>query len=284
MSSVRLFALGLAAWILAGCGRYLEIGQRAIEPVTDGGIEAVPSSDTADTSGAPADATDQAPGETEVGGVLWQSNLETGDLSEWDRGGHTVGGTYQQRVMTSVSTEQAHSGSHAIKISFDTSDGASDHMAEFYRRVEPGPAYYSAWFFIDGAHVPGVYWTVLYFFYEKTPGDSTSRHGLWDVNLEKTNPYFYNETNQKSISTQPTTPYPVGKWFHLEAYFAYQPERNGQIQVWLDGVQILDAPNLGPATNDNLYWGIGSDTDKLTPSACTIYVDDAVVSTKRIGP
>ncbi|HXI55648.1 MAG TPA: hypothetical protein VNO55_06290, partial [Polyangia bacterium] len=84
MSSGRLLALGLTAWILAGCGRYLEIGQRAIEPVMDGGIDAVPS-DIADTSGPPADATDQAPGETTMGGVLWQSTLETGDLSEWDR-------------------------------------------------------------------------------------------------------------------------------------------------------------------------------------------------------
>jgi hypothetical protein len=186
-------------------------------------------------------------------------------------------------VTTSVAEDRAHTGTRALKIGFDTTDG-QDHMAEFYRRVEPGPAYYSAWFFIAETHAPNRYWTVLYFFYQGDAGVSTTRHGLWDVNLDKQSIYFYDEPGSHQTNALPRKTYPIGQWFHIEAYFAYETGRNGHVTVWLDGDQVLDVTNLGAAPSDNLYWGIGSDSNGMDPSRCTMYVDDAAISTTRLGP
>jgi hypothetical protein len=242
----------------------------------------------ADTGAEAADVTaDLGPAETEptdvpAAGILWSSNAESGDFSDWQRGGAIQGGTYQQMTTVMVADQQAHSGTRAYRINFDSSND-QDHMAEFYRRVETAPAYYSAWFYIPEAHAPTTFWTVLYFFYQLQPGTAFSRRGLWDINLNRQSAYFFDETSRRQVDAQPRKPYPIAQWFHLEAYFSYEG-RNGHIRVWLDGEQILDVPNLGAAPSDDLYWGVGSDTDGLTPAGCTLYVDDAAISTSRVGP
>lgn len=279
-----------SAVISAACDTSVRIGRKQIDqppetPVpetTDAALDtaandALPSADTRPTTDVPAPPVDT------LGMVLWSTSLESGDLSDWSQGGAVTGGTYQQRVTASVTDQRGHTGNHAIRLDYDTADG-TDHMAEFYRRVEPGPAYYSAWFLLPEARDPTTYWTLLYFFTQGTAGNSNTRRGLWDVNLGQQAIYFFNETNKRLANPTPRIPYPVGQWFHLEAYFTYEPPRNGHIIVWQDGQQLIDVPDLGVAPSENLYWGIGSDTDGLTPSAFTMYVDDAAISTARLGP
>jgi hypothetical protein len=280
MPASRLFALGLAsAGALAACSRYVDIGARTDASDATPGVAdtSTPEASLPDIARSDASTPDAA------SSILWSSNFESGDSSEWNQGGATVGGTFSRLVIMSVAEERAHTGTRAMKIGFDTSDG-QDHMAELYRRVEPGPAYYSAWYFISEMHAPDRYWTVLYFFYQKEPGNSATRHGLWDVNLDRQSVYFYDEPGSHQTNPQPRKTYPIGQWFHLEAYFAYEPARNGHVTVWLDGDQILDVPNLGVAASDNLYWGIGSDSNGMDPPRCTMYVDDAKISTTRLGP
>jgi hypothetical protein len=283
----RLLVLVLtSAVVSAACDASVLIGRKQINqpPEMPGGEApdaapdtAPPSADTAPDSDGPAPPVDT------LATVLWSTSLESGDFSDWSLGGAVTGGTYQQRVTASVSDQRAHTGSHAIQLDYDTADG-TDHMAEFYRRVEPGPAYYSAWFLLPEARAPTTYWTLLYFFTEGQAGNSNTRRGLWDVNLGRQAIEFFNETNRRTTPPTPRIPYPIGQWFHLEAYFAYEPPRNGHIIVWQDGQPLIDVPDLGVAPSENLYWGIGSDTDGLTPSSFTMYVDDAAISTARLGP
>ncbi|HEY2900499.1 MAG TPA: hypothetical protein VGL59_07985 [Polyangia bacterium] len=291
MSRGRIFVLGLCAWSFAACARDLEIGKSAaIAPGNDGGIDVSAPVDTSlppppvDSAPPPVDSgVDQAT-ETPPGTLLWKSDLEIGDFSEWTADGPAIGGAFSNKYVTkSVSGEQTHGGSQAIKISFDTSDGADDHQVEFYRQVESSPAYYSAWFYIDGPHTPTTYWSIFFFFYSPA-NNPIPGHGLWDVNLNsKMIPEFFNETNMRTTASTAMA-YPVGKWFQLEARFSYLPSQNGQLQVWKDGIEILNVPNLGMAPGDNLYWAIGSDNDSMTPSKCTMYIDDAKISTTRVGP
>ncbi|HEX3697182.1 MAG TPA: hypothetical protein VH374_17535 [Polyangia bacterium] len=293
MSFGRTCVLGLCAWSLAACDRTLEIGKSAaIVPGNDAGIDVIAPVDVGlpppVDSGPPADSGhDQVTAETPPQTLLWKSDLETDDFSEWTQGGPTMGGHYKNNDITAtLSTEQAHSGTHAIKISFDTSDGAADHQAEFYRQVESTPAYYSAWFYIDGPHTPATYWSIFFFFYSPPGTNPTPGHGLWDVNLNtKMTPEFFNETNMDTIHSMPAMAYPIGTWFQLEAYYSHLPSSNGQLQVWMNGIPILNIPDLGTTPSDNnLYWAIGSDNDSMTPSKCTMYIDDAKISTTRVGP
>ena len=274
--------LGGAALSLA-CNQSLEIGKRVELPLPDAAVNVDGGQDVgADDAAEPAEAR-LAPGDATAPTIIWSSGLESGDTSDWSRDGAAIGGSNQHLVTAAVSQEQTHNGMHALKIEFDTADG-QDHLAEYYRKVEPGPAYYGAWFFIKEMHTPATFWTVLYFFYQTQAGNALTKHGLWDLNLNNKTVYFYNEVMKNYVDAVPRKPYPVGAWFHLEVRFAYEAPRNGHITVWQDGEQIMDIANLGAAPGDNLYWGLGSETDALTPSNCTIYIDDATVSTGRIGP
>lgn len=216
-------------------------------------------------------------------GSLWNSGFETGDTGEWSTDGAATGGAFLHVASLQASTEQAHGGVYSAKIGFDTSDG-DYHWSELYRAVAGGAAYYSAWFYLDAPHTPSVYWTIFNFFSESTPGELGTRHGLWDVNLNAQSLYFYDEGTKKFADASPRLSYPIGRWFQLEAYLDYAPPSASRLIVWLDGTQILERSDLQSPAGTTLYWGIGSQTDALTPSSCTLYIDDAAISRSRVGP
>lgn len=296
--ALSAFSWLLVSGLLCACNQSIEIGEklRVAEPVGDSsvpdpaaaaGAEAAPAGaggmpsppveqpDAAGAGGEPAPAASS--------GIIWSSSAESGDVLDWTEDGPAYGGELLQSVTRTVSMEQAHSGSSSVKLSFSTGDG-QHHWAELYRKVETAPAYYSAWFFITEAHVPSVYWSVFYFFSEATPGDSTTRRALWDLNLNNESVYFYDEITKKFVDAAPRKPYAIGRWFQLEAYLDHPPGGGGRLVVWQDGEQILDIAELGVAPSDTLYWAIGSQTDQLSPAACTMYLDDAVISTTRSEP
>jgi hypothetical protein len=291
----RAAVSAFSALSLAACNQSIEIGSKALAPdIQDSSMPPQSEAGAGSPAGGATDAggtagTGDAPdaggaaGEPANPGILWSSGFETGDVSEWTVAGPVEGGTAEHAATTSVSPERTHSGSSAFKVVFDTTDG-QDHSAELYRRVEAGAAYYGAWFLINEAHAPAVYWTIFDFFTEISAGDPSTRRGLWDLNLNSASVYFYDESSKRFVDATPRQPYPVGQWFHLEAYLVDAASGASQISVWQDGVQILDVLNLSMPAGQTLYWGIGTQTDNLTPPACTVYVDDASVSTARVGP
>src|SRR5690606_5025204 len=96
--------------------------------------------------------------------VLWSSDHETGDLSEWDLldseappeliwGGGTLdtvlgGGT---------------NNGYGVQFTIDTTVDALSHGARLYRSIEPEPAYYGAWFRLEGYHEVSDWWSILVF-------------------------------------------------------------------------------------------------------------------------
>ena len=77
---------------------------------------------------------------------------------------------------------------------------------------------------------------------------------------------------------------PVGRWWQLEVYVVKAPDATGRVTVWQDGVQVIDAPNVPTTYSDDFQWSVDSYSRALDPSRATIYVDDAAISTSRIGP
>lgn len=277
-----LGAVLVGGFLFCGCGQALEIGRTA--PRLDGGVDApvVVADAPPEAPVAPTDVGQDADG---AGMLLWHSDFETGDTSEWTAGGSTQGGGDQHDATTGVVTDQAHGGMNAYRISIDTTV-RGDRGAELFHRIADGPAFYSAWYLIPEAHTPATYWTVFAFIYEMQEGNVSTRHSLWDVNLNDQIAYFNDESMRvKSTPAMPRVPYPVGRWFHLEARFAYEgTPRSAHITVWQDGTQILDVANLGTAPTDFVYWSIVNYSNALTPPVGTIYIDDAAISTERIGP
>ena len=80
---------------------------------------------------------------------------------------------------------------------------------------------------------------------------------------------------------------PLNQWIHIEAFYHHATDATGHVTFWQDGQQIIDVANVQtqwPSTDEDArQWSIDSYTNGLTPSAATIYVDDAVISTTRVG-
>jgi hypothetical protein len=75
----------------------------------------------------------------------------------------------------------------------------------------------------------------------------------------------------------------VAQWFQLEVYYVkyYQHRTRYSLQ---DGTRIVDAMDVDTANSEDLQCAVVSYGTDLDPSDNMIYVDDAMISTKRIGP
>jgi hypothetical protein len=76
---------------------------------------------------------------------------------------------------------------------------------------------------------------------------------------------------------------PVGTWFQVEAFYRNAPDATGRLSVWLDGRQVAD---LARATGAPGWvgWRVGNMGMNLSPKTLTLFVDDCVLSRRRVGP
>jgi hypothetical protein len=79
-------------------------------------------------------------------------------------------------------------------------------------------------------------------------------------------------------------PVPFDTWVQFEVYFVKATNATGRVAVYQNGTLILDREGLATVTNDWLQWDAGGACDALTSSPSTIYIDDATISTLRLGP
>lgn len=245
-------------------------------------------------------------GESQPGGVLWSADYETGDTSQWD--GVWISGQATSDAVTSM----ARSGSYGNALTIYNADGngASPGVRMTYQgrgladktdpENLPTEAYYSAWYYVPD-HVSVSWWNI---FQWKTGYDDgsgrTARalywHDLFDSNgqlylklygrVNSSGQWVKNSANTLAVAP---VPIPVGEWFHLESYYKWDTNGNGRIATWLNGEQIW---NVGGLTTEfdwefNVYkreWAINNYANNTTPSTHTIYVDDAAISTTRLGP
>ena len=84
--------------------------------------------------------------------------------------------------------------------------------------------------------------------------------------------------------TQDVADVPVGRWFHLEAYYRKAVDDSGRVAVWQDGVQILDLDGVRTANSDDLAWSVNNYGAHIDPGDVLVYADDATISTSRAGP
>jgi hypothetical protein len=297
-TAAKLLALSVS---LAGCDPTIVLGARSsdaaagsdarVDPVLDAHFEATADTEPDVAPNPSLDAASEAVSVAEADAgptLLWSSDHETRDLSAWHQGGDALGGEYVGFGTNAISSERAHGGSYSVKFTIDTSDGM-DHTARAYRRTVPGPAYYSAWFYFNESHTSFVWWTTFLFRALTDPQNIETAVNLWDIGVERRPNgdlalLFFDHMTLADIPAPSDNVVPVGRWVHLEAYFEYAPPQSTHITVWQDGTQVMDLKNLGPASSDHLYWAIGNGANGLAPPVSAIYVDDAAISTVRLGP
>ncbi|GEM_PF-3226904 len=216
-------------------------------------------------------------------GVIWQTGHETGDLSDWSRDGG--GGIFNSGTgQVSVTTEAAHSGRYSAKMVVSGIDGGVQACRLFRWGEHLSSGYFSTWYMFPVLpQVNG--WLNIFQFKKK------------NYSTGQVDPTWYNEfENQKILSlthwnqawdipanVQPPPALVAGKWFHIEWYYK-DGVSDGAIKIWIDGNLIWDLSGINTRGIDpDIQWAPVLYGTNVTPGYLVAYVDDAAISTTRVG-
>ena len=220
--------------------------------------------------------------------VLWSTDLETGDLSQWSH--DALGGEFNSgNGDTAISSVIARSGQYSARQTIATGDGNA-HGTRMFRWGEGrqhDALYYSVWYYFPQRYTPASWWNVFQF-KSKTP---TRNDAFWQLNIGNRPSgnmylYAYNWVNTRRFEAQLTPlDLPVGRWVHIETYLRCAGDSSGQFTVWQDGNKIYDFPNVPTRYADgDCQWSVNNYSDGISPSPAVTYIDDAAISTTRVGP
>ena len=253
--------------------------------------------------------------------ILWQADHEKGDLTDWEPTGckYPGGGvlnTGGEAVTAKATTKQAHSGRYSAEATITGAIRArAGHRAVRLMRWTdrpwdkggtqfPASAYYSAWMFLPETYNTNKYppwdpgdggwWNVFQF---KADDEDGKSQPMWSLNIYHNDVThtmrfgLYSAINGPASVGQPQpVPLPVGRWFHVEAFYRVDAGRGGEIAIWQDGTQILRANQVRTVMtpkNACAIWGVGNYTDHIAgpqgEGTATIYFDDCLVSTKQVS-
>ena len=221
-----------------------------------------------------------------AGPVLWQADMETGDLSQWLAGqGEAVFTTGTGWV--AVTDQVAHCGQYALALGIQDAAGQLQAARIFRWQENPVEAYYSAWLLFPERYQTSLWWNVFQF---KSKAESSQP--MWVLNVgNRSNGdlvfYLWDAIRQETHHHQLTgerLSVPVGQWVHVEAFYRRATDSSGRIAIWQDGVPIFDIDGVQTAIADNVHWSLDNYTDRITPDNPVIYADDAAISLERLGP
>ncbi|OGG52159.1 MAG: hypothetical protein A3F84_17990 [Candidatus Handelsmanbacteria bacterium RIFCSPLOWO2_12_FULL_64_10] len=252
-------------------------------------------------------------------GVLWSTGHETGDILDWyeNRGG---GAFITGDARVSVTDEAAHSGRYALKLEVRgiDQDVCGSRVFRWGEHLTEG--YFSAWYMFPVAPLVGE-WLNIFQFKKKAAQDSNVvigpiKSAVQDSNAvadstrsvpqdsirrETIDPTWYNEVKTRPQGIILTLSHwnkiwnlpgnvrdaPLirsGRWFHVEWYYKDGVE-DGVIRVWIDGELIWSLENVDTRGVDPyIQWAPCLYGVRVNPSHLVLYVDDAVISTRRLGP
>ena len=221
--------------------------------------------------------------------VRWSAGHETGDLSEWRPGGkEAVFNTGTGRVK--VSDAHARTGRYSLELSV-TDSAAQTQAARIFQNAvfepsrSPRSAYFSAWFYFPrSVRTEANWWNVLQF---KSRTDNRNDptfvlnvDGSGDANMSF---YLFSSLSRQSYPASTPVPIPLEQWVHVEIKYTASPFKNGAVQVWQDGAELLNVQGVQTNYADALVdFSINNYGAELSPDP-TIYVDDVAISSERLG-
>jgi Polysaccharide lyase len=235
--------------------------------------------------------------------VIWGADMETGNLSQWERGRSALPGASWdtgdcRRPRSGVSREVAHSGRFSMKLTINASRGTAACRQYRYEEAQTGwPLFYSAWFYLPNHYVIDDFWNLMQF---KSQRFDDVRGVFWVVDLDNRRtgrknlflklrwkgdafgPHAGSRSRARQVYTQNRVDVPVRRWFHIEIYLRQAEGFDGRITVWQDGVRIYDVDGIRTRwPRGDQRMSINAYSDGLAPQTATVFVDDAVISTTR---
>lgn len=218
--------------------------------------------------------------------LLWWTDHETGDLSDWlgksGDGGYILPGNSRVQVVQGI----ARSGSHALLIA-DDSPNARDYPLAARNGPLPIGVYASAWYYLPKPVYPTSYWWFVLYRSRHPPYDSQSFRD--EIHLSFTNrPDGTMGTTLQTAELGTIPPLveleiPIARWFQIETYLRATDGSDGELEVWQDGELTYQATGKMMETTW-AEWMTGGVVDGLTTEASELYIDDAAISRERLGP
>jgi hypothetical protein len=218
-------------------------------------------------------------------GLLFWAGAEPGDTSEWTNGGSGIK-YIEGQGQVEVVNAPVRRGAHAFRAIIIDMGGTLTQAVLFRAGQFPAEAYYSAWFRLAESHVTA-YWAILKIQSLLGLGD-TMPSDLWDLGMESddagTLTTFITDKRTKTTLMHSAVSVPIGVWFHIEMLFKAATDATGRIVVWQDGAVVLTVDDYATAPTPFLSFGVGNIATQITPNVATIDIDDAAISTARLGP
>ena len=223
--------------------------------------------------------------------LLWVSTFEDGNFGEWsDPGG---GGPRSDTAPNTLeaSTEQAHRGHYAAKLTIVPTMPDVYADASLMRKSGlPEEAYYSAWYYVPSPVTVGKFWTIFKLRMRSVADNATTEAELYDANI-RSQPggeltfWIYDHRIAGQIPQQTSdVVVPVGQWFQVEAFYRNAQDNTGRATFWFNGQLIADVNGMAMGPTPWVEWDAVNVGANLSPVPVTIYVDDAAISRSRVGP
>jgi len=218
--------------------------------------------------------------------MLWWTDHETGDLSDWLGKTEQGGFVLQGRSRVEVVSGSSRSGTHSLLIQ-NLSPAERDYPLVARNGPLPLGVYASAWYYLPEAVQPISYWWFVLYRSRHPPYDSLSFRD--EIRLS------FTTRADGSMGCELLTEelgevvplvereIPVGRWFHIETYLRATNGPDGELAVWQDGEKTFEATGKLMETSW-AEWMTGAVADGLATDASELYIDDAAISNVRLGP
>jgi len=212
--------------------------------------------------------------------ILWSANHETGNLSQWSTSGG--GGEFNIGAADSVASQDfAHSGLWSAKMTITNPGASNTNLSRWAEPQNHGALNYTVWYYFPQRYSAPVWWNVMQWL-SVSPTKGVFPFYILNVgNRSDGSMHFYLFNRQtRQSTTQTLRNIPVGQWIKLDAYYQCAGDDSGRITIWQDGAKLFDVSNVSTRYSDgNCEWSTRNNSDSVSPSPVTIYVDDAAIST-----
>ena len=225
--------------------------------------------------------------------ILWSARFEGGTFDEWTlaRGRGAQAFPTDPNNKVEVTTERAHTGTHAARLTIDASNAGVQENALLSRADDlPTEGYYSAWYYLPRSVTVETFWVIFKFRQRTVATDATTEAELFDLDLVDLtggdmSVVLYDHRVGRNIPLDVTAPVvQVGRWFHIEAFYRNAPDSTGRLTYWLDGNLIKDIDGQPMAPSSWIEWDACNVGETLSPNPAVLYIDDCAISRTRVGP
>jgi len=245
-----------------------------------------------------------APG-PQYGVILWSTDHENGQV-DWfypgtvQDGDSVGGGEYNSGTGDStISTEQARSGTRSLKMAIDTASGSGHGTRNFrwHEFDQYDDLFIEAWLYFPqrlGLN-PANDWFNLWQWktvkWVGSPGGDNYEYNdpLWSLDVHErggagsggNNFLILVDFDAGPVGTNAPVgiDIPIGQWFKLTTRYK-RHLTEGIIQVWLDDQLVFDKQNIATIRADEhaTHWSVNCYADMTVPTSFAIYLDDVTIA------